>query len=205
MWMGRVLSTMPPWVPAMGLPRTCFFTTLMPSTSTWSAPTRASTVPRRLRSRPASTMTSSPLRMFCMIGSLQHFGRQGHDLHELFGAQFARDRSEDTRADGLELGVEQHGRIAAEADQRAVLAADALGGTHHNGVVDFALFDAPAGGRFLDGHLDDVANGGITALGAAQHLDAHHRTRTRVVGHVQRGLHLDHDFSCSNLTTKPRA
>src|SRR3546814_5279127 len=24
--------------------------------------------------------------------------------------------------------------------------------------------------------------------------------RTGVVGHVQRGLHLDHDFSCSNLT-----
>src|SRR5690606_24814277 len=104
-----------------------------------------------------------------------------------------------------ELGVEQHGRIAAEADQRAVLAADALGGTHHHGVVDFALFDAPAGGRFLDGHLDDAANAAITALRAALHLDAHHRTRTRVVSHVQRGLHLNHDFSCSTLTAKPRA
>src|SRR6185312_3872348 len=202
MWMGSVLSTIPPWVPAIGLPRACFFTTLMPSTRTRSVPTRASTVPRRRRSRPARTMTSSPLRMFCMIGSLQDFGRQGHDLHELLGAQFARDRSEDARADGLELGVEQYSRVTAKADQRAILAAHALGGTHHHGVVDFAFFDAPARGRFFDGHLDDVANRGITALRAAQHLDAHDGTCTGVVGHVQRGLHLDHDFSCSNLTAK---
>src|SRR5690606_24467367 len=60
--------------------------------------------------------------------------------------------------------------------------------------------DAPARSRIFDGHLDDVADTGITALGATEHLDAHNSARTGVVGHVQRGLHLDHDFSCSNLT-----
>src|SRR5690554_485232 len=199
MWMGMVLSMMPPGVPAMGLPLTCFLTTLMPSTSTWSVPTRPSTVPRRFLSRPVSTMTSSPLRIFCISGSLQHFGSQRHDLHELFGTQLARDRSEDTRADGFQLGVEENGGVATELDQRAVFTANALSGTHHYCVVNFAFFDAPAGGRFLDTHLDDVTDGGITALRAAQHLDAHERPCTGVVGHVERGLHLDHDFSCSNL------
>src|SRR5690606_32904903 len=120
MWMGMVLSTMPPCVPAMGLPFTCFLTTLMPSTRTWSASTRWITVPRRFLSRPVNTMTSSPLRIFSILRSLQHFRSQGHDLHELFRAQFARDGSEDTGADGFQLGIEQHGGIATELDQRAV-------------------------------------------------------------------------------------
>src|SRR5690606_41290561 len=119
-----VLSMMPPWVPAMGFALTCFFTTLMPSTSTWSGPTRPSTVPRRFLSRPVRTMTSSPLRILCILRSLQHFRSQGHDLHELLGTQFACDRSEDTSADGFQLGVEQYGSVTAELDQRAVLAAN---------------------------------------------------------------------------------
>src|SRR5690606_6491479 len=126
MWMGMVLSMMPPCVPAMGLALTCFLTTLMPSTSTCSASTRFSTVPRRFLSRPVSTMTSSPLRIFSMMGSLQHFRSQRHDLHELLCTQLARDRSEDTGADGFQFGVEQHGGIATELDQRTVFATYAL-------------------------------------------------------------------------------
>src|SRR5690606_2053034 len=199
MWMGMVLSMMPPGVPAMGLPLTCFLTTLMPSTSTWSASTRLSTVPRRFLSRPVSTMTSSPLRIFSMMRSLQHFGSQRHDLHELLGTQFARDRSEDTSADGFQLGVEENGGIATELDQRTVFTANALSGTHHYCVVDFAVLGASAGSRFLGTLRDDVTDGGITTLRGAQHLDAHERPCAGVVGHVERGLHLDHDFSCSNL------
>src|SRR5690606_41969591 len=97
------------------------------------------TVPRRFLSRPVRMMTSSPLRIFSMFCSLQHFGSQGHDLHELFCTQLARDRSEDTRADGFQLGVEQHGGVAAELDQRTVFTANALSGTHHYCVVNFAF------------------------------------------------------------------
>src|SRR5690606_25596238 len=200
MWIGRVFSTMPPGLLAIGLALTCFLTTFTPSTRTWSASTRASTVPRRFLSRPVRTMTSSPLRMLFIEGSLQHFGGQRHDLHEALGTQFTRNGSEDAGADGLQLGVEQHGGVATETDQRTVFAAHALGGANHHGGVDFAVLDAPARGRIFDAHLDDVADTGITALGATEHLDAHDCTRTGVVGHVQRGLHLDHDFSCSNLT-----
>ena len=33
---------------------------------------------------------------------------------------------------------------------------------------------------------------GVTALGAAQHLDTHYRTRTGVIGDIQCRLHLNH-------------
>ena len=48
--------------------------------------------------------------------SLQNFRGQRHDLHEPLGAQLARDRSEDAGADGLQLGVQQHGGVAVELD-----------------------------------------------------------------------------------------
>src|ERR1700749_3896689 len=64
------------------------------------------------------------------------------------------------------------------------------------------LIDAPARGRILDGHLDDVTDRGITALGAAEHLDAHDGTRAGIVGNVQSGLHLNHDSPFSNFSWK---
>jgi hypothetical protein len=86
-----------------------------------SSSTRRSTVPRLPLSRPAMTTTSSPLRILFMVRSgPRDFRRQRHDLHEALGAQFARDRAEDAGADRLELGVEQHGGVAVELDQRAV-------------------------------------------------------------------------------------
>src|SRR5690606_18573317 len=128
---------------------------------------------------------------------------QRHDLHELFRTQLARDGSEDAGTDGFQFSVEQNGGIAAKLNQRAVFAAHALGGANHHSVVNFAFLDASARGRILDANFDHVADRGITALRAAQHLDAHNGTRTCVVGHVQRGLHLYHDFSCSNLAPSP--
>ena len=88
--------------------------------------------------------------------------------------------------------VKKHGSVAVELDQRAVLAAHALGGSHDHGAVDLALLDATTRRCFLDADLDDVTNARITALGAAQHLDAHDGLGTRVVGHVEPRLHLDH-------------
>src|SRR5690606_22968810 len=75
-------------------------------------------------------------------GSLQYFGCERHDFHETFATQLTRNRSENTRTNGLELAVQQHCGVAVELDQRTVLATHALGSTNHHGVVDFALFDA---------------------------------------------------------------
>src|SRR5678815_2316957 len=139
------------------------------STSTRSFGSTLMTVPRRPFSRPAITTTSSPLRILFMS---QHFRCERDDLHELRGAQLPGHRPEDARADGLELVGEQHCRIAVEADQRAIGATHAVRGAHHDGVVDLALLHLAARNGVLDAHLDDVADGGIAALRAAEHLDA---------------------------------
>ena len=73
-------------------------------------------------------------------------------------------------------------------------------GADHDGVVDLALLDLAARNRFLDGDLDDVADAGVTALGAAQHLDAHHSFGAAVVRDVEVALNLDHDLGSPYLT-----
>src|SRR5690606_11331573 len=127
----------------------------------------------------------------------QHFGCERDDLHELLRTQFAGHGPEDARADRLVLVVEQHRGVAVEADQRTVGPANALAGAHHDRVVDLALLDLAARDRVLDRYLDDVADAGVTALGAAEHLDAHHFLGAGVVGHVEVALHLDHGSASS--------
>src|SRR3954452_12025132 len=103
---------MPPVTPFIGLGLVCFLTWLMPSTTTRSSSLRRTTLPRLPLSRPAITMTSSPLRILFMFAfPSEDFGSERHDLHEALGAQVARDRPEDAGADGLQLVVEQHGGI----------------------------------------------------------------------------------------------
>src|SRR3546814_7203145 len=89
-----------------------------------------------------------------------------------------------------------------ETNQRTVGTAHALAGAHHDGVVDLALLDLAARDRILDRHLDDVADAGVAALGAAEHLDAHHFLGAGVVSHVEVALHLDHG---SASLIRPRA
>src|ERR1700724_3706103 len=123
---------------------------------------------------------------------LQYFGCERNDLHELHVPQLARHRPEDARADGLELVGQQDGRVGVEADQRPIGAAHAALGAHHDGVIHFALLDLAARDGVLDADLDDIADGRIAPLGAAQHLDAHAALGTAVVGYIQYGSHLNH-------------
>src|SRR5438552_8925794 len=66
-------------------------------------------------------------------------------------------------------------------------------------MVDLALLDAPTRRSILDADLDDVADVRISALAAAEHLNAHHPPGPGVVGDLQDRLHLDHYYT-SNLT-----
>src|SRR5690606_5790292 len=199
-------SITPPGCPAWGLGLVWRLTMLTLETITRSPSTRI-TSPRLPLSLPATTITWSPflIRLVAIIPVLrsQHFGSERDDLHELLGAQLARHRPEDAGADRLVLGVEKHGGIAVEADQRAVRAAHALAGTHHHGVVDLALLHLAARDRFLHRHLDDVADRGVAALGAAEHLDAHHFPGAGVVCHVEVAFGLDH-FSAPVLLGRAR-
>src|SRR2546428_648679 len=64
----------------------------------------------------------------------------------------------------------------------------------------------PARRGVLDAHLDHVADRGVAALGAAEHLDADDRPRARVVGDVQDRLHLNHCLALqSNLRRTRRS
>src|SRR5438552_2850529 len=205
MSIGMSLSTIPPVRPFMGLGRWCFLTRLTPSTTRCLASTIRSTVPRFPLSLPVVTMTSSPFLIFSIVlpvsrgRSSQYFGRERNDLHEALAAKFPGHRPEDARADGLHLGCKEHCGVRVEPDAAAVGAAHAEGRAHHHGVVNLAFLDAAARRRVLDAHPDDVANVGVAAFRAAQHLDTHHSTRASVIGDIEHRLHLNH-FSVSNLS-----
>src|ERR1700730_9502432 len=92
----------------------------------------------------------------------------------------------------LRLIVDQHGGVAGEADDGAVGAADVLADPHHDRLHDVALLHLAARNCLLDRHDNNVAHGGIAALGAPKHLDTHDTACAGIVGHVEVGLHLNH-------------
>src|SRR5262249_48326575 len=170
------------------------------SRSTWI------TSPVRPLSRPVSTTTLSPLRIFAAITAppgrcrpcessppSQHLRGERNDLHVVLGAQLARHRAEDARADRLGLGIDQHRRVAVEPDDRAVRPPDVLAYAHHHGLHHLALLNPPTRDRLLDRDHDHVADRRVFALRSAQHLDAHDAARTGIVRDVEIGLHLNHD------------
>src|SRR5262249_26155576 len=131
-----------------------------------------------------------------------HLRRERDDLHVVLGAQLARHGPEDAGADRLELRRDQHRSVAVEADNRAVRTLDILGNAHDDRAHDLALLHAAARDRFFHRNDDDVADGGVFALRAAQHLDAHDAARAGIVRHVEVGLHLDHDAALFFFASK---
>src|SRR5690606_28305499 len=158
-----------------------------------------STSPVRPLSLPARTTTLSPFLIFCISGSLKHFGGQRDDLHVVLGAKLARNRPEDAGADWLFLVVDQNGRILVETDHAAIGTADVLGRADHDRLHHIALLHAAARNGFLDRDDDDVADRGILPLRAAQHLDAHDTTGAGIVRDVEVCLHLNHDWPPSSF------
>src|SRR6185437_2004145 len=134
----------------------------------------------------------------------EHLGRQRDDFHELSRAQLARHRPENAGADRLVLRRDQHRRVAVETDRAAVGAADFLRGADNHRAVHVALLHAAARDRLFDRDDDDVADHGVFALRAAEHLDALDATSAGIVGHVEIGLHLDHDTALAPPTTTQR-
>src|SRR6185295_6055712 len=211
MWIDASLSMMPPGLPGAGRVWRLIMFTPCTSTRASSRSTR-STSPLLPLSLPVLTTTLSPFRIlnftaiaapdFPLARRLQHFRRQRDDLHEVLAAQLARHRPEDAGPDRLALLGDQHRRIAVEADRGTVRPPDLLGRPHDDRLMDVALLHAAARDRLLDRDDDDVADRGILALGAAEHLDALDAAGTRVVGDFQVGLHLDHgcdSLACSRL------
>src|SRR5687768_4180999 len=98
-----------------------------------SAGSTRSTFPRLPRSRPAMITTVSPFRTCaCAIASSDDLGGQRDDLGELLVAELARHRAEDAGAHRVVVGLEEHDRVAVEADVGAVLSPDFLDRPHHH-------------------------------------------------------------------------
>src|SRR5450830_687724 len=134
--------------------------------------------------------------------SLQDFRCQGHDFHELLSTQFACDRSKNTGTDRFQLGVQQNGGIAVELHQGTVLAANTFSGAHNHGVINFTFFDTATWRSNLNGYLDHIANASITALGAAQYIDAHYFFGTGIVSHFEPAFSLNHSILFPNLSRR---
>src|SRR4051812_24003065 len=94
------------------------------------------------------------------------------DLHVVLGAKLTRHGPENTRADRFTVGIDQHGGVAIEADQRAIGPADTLRDANDDGFHHLTLLDAPLRDRLLYGDNDGVTHRRVLALRAAQHLDA---------------------------------
>jgi hypothetical protein len=103
------------------------------------------------------------------------------------------NRSEDAGADRLHLRIDQHRGIAIEADDRTVGRLMSFEIRTTTAFITSPFLHAPARNGLLHRHHDDVADGGVFALRAAQHLDAHDAARAGIVRHVEVGLHLNHD------------
>src|SRR5262249_59049590 len=130
------------------------------------------TLPRLPFSLPATTMIVSPFRTCaCAMPSSDHFRSERDDLGELPVAQLARHRSEDARAHGIVIGLDEHHRVAVEADVGAVPPPHFLDRAYHHRARHLALLHRPVGDRLLHRHDDDVDEGGVALVGAAEDSD----------------------------------
>src|SRR5262245_47504561 len=124
------------------------------------------------RSAPEMICTVSPTLSFCIgsdpalkvEGSLegrplsQHLGREGDDLHELARPQLARDRPKDSRANWLQVLVDQHRGVAVELDEAPIRPAHLSLGADDHRFRHLPLLDLGVGERLADRDHDDVAN-----------------------------------------------
>src|SRR3954452_9031085 len=131
--------------------------------------------------------------------ALQNLGRQRADLHEPPFTQLARHRAEHARADRLVVVVDQHRRVAIEADVAAVAPALFLHRPDDHRFDHLPLLDGPFRGRFLHRRGDDVAEARVTPGRTAQRVDDRDLARAGIVGDVEDRSHLNHDCA-PNLT-----
>src|SRR5262249_3703968 len=107
-------------------------------------------------------------------------------------AQLASNGAEDTRAARvLILLVQDHHRVAVEADIAAVITPRGLLAAHNHSLDDLARLDVPAGNRFLHAGDDEISQSRIAPPRAAEHLDAHAFLGPSIVRHVQVCIHLN--------------
>src|SRR5690349_14811740 len=123
---------------------------------------------------------------------LENLRRERDDLHEILRAQFAGDGAEDAGAPRSVGRVDDHDRVAVEAQIAAVSAADRSLRANDDGLGHFALLWRGLRRTLLDVDSDDVSDvGGMRDLAFA----ADHRGLAGAsgVGDFKNGTQLNHD------------
>ena len=98
---------------------------------------------------------------------------------------------------GGAVRVDQNGCVLIELDVAAVGTTNFLLHANDHAADDVALLHVGVRRGFFNAADDDIAQSRVTALRAAQDLDALHLASAGVIGHCEHGLHLNH---CFNLT-----
>src|SRR5579885_1799373 len=165
-------SAMPPLMFLCGFGRTCFFTIITCSTSSFASfgNTRR-TRPSLPLSRPVITFTVSFRRistLLCAVVAvaisrflLDNLRRKRNNLQKPLLAQFTRYLTKHARSDRFAGFVDQNCCILIEPDIRSVAATMLLAGADDDRLHHFALLHLAFGRRFLYGRGDHVAQSGI--------------------------------------------
>src|SRR3989338_9290872 len=109
--------------------------------------------------------------------------------------QFPRDGTEDARAFGHAVFLDDDAGVVVEADAAAVLATRHLTRAHHHRRFDGLLANGAARSRFFDDDNDHIADACVASLAVAEHADAHGDFSARIISHREHGLLLDHDWA----------
>ena len=73
--------------------------------------------------------------------SLEHFGSEGDDLHEVPPPQFPSYRTKNTGPDGLMFLIQDHRRVGVEADQRTIGTLNGVSRSDDHRPGDLPFFD----------------------------------------------------------------
>src|SRR5690554_558067 len=135
--------------------------------------------PPRSWRRPEMTCTRSP---FLMLAISDYLRCQRDDLHELLVAKLATDRSEDARAAGVPVTLEEHSGILIELDVGAVGSTGLLLGANDDRLDDLALLDVSARDGVFHGRDDNVAESRIATAGTTEHANREQLLGAGVIG-----------------------
>ena len=101
---------------------------------------------------------------------------------------------------GLQLVVDDHGRVLVEGDGGTVVAGERLPRPHDDGPDDLALLHGALRRRHLDRAHDDVADPRVAAMRAAEHADAQELASSRCCPQPAAGT----PAGSSGVTSPPR-
>src|SRR5919202_549127 len=150
------------------------------------------TSPRLPFSLPEITVTISPRLILRPIYSLKHLRGQRDYSRITLIPEFASYRPEDARSTRGAIVIDDDARILTEPDVRPVVPPRLLLGSHYDSPNYIALTHATARGRLFDRGNNHVADSGVPPLACTDDPDTEQAPCTRVVGHLEPCLVLDH-------------